>query len=200
MGVGALSRPEPAAPATAHPATGRPGVFLDRDGVLNRATVRAGLPFPPSTVADLEILPGADTACDEFRRAGLAVVVVTNQPDVARGTTTREAVDEINAAVRARVAVDDLVVCFHDDADHCGCRKPAPGLLLEAADRWSVDLTRSVMVGDRWGDIEAGRRAGCSTVWIDNGYTERRPAAHDATMQSLSEAVPWILARCGRGQ
>lgn len=177
-----------------------PGVFLDRDGVVNRAMVRTGFPFPPSRLDDLEIVPGAQEACAEFRRAGLTVVVVTNQPDVVRGTTTRESVDEINAAVRARVLVDDLVVCFHDNADGCACRKPAPGLLLEAAERWGIDLTRSVMVGDRWGDIEAGRRAGCSTVWIDNGYAERRPEGQDVTMRSLSEAVPWILARCGRGE
>lgn len=174
-----------------------PCVFLDRDGVVNRATVRDGLPFPPSAADELEILPGAAAACAGFRRAGLAVVVVTNQPDVVRGTTTRAAVDAINAALCASVPVDDLVVCFHDDADGCGCRKPAPGLLLAAANQWSIDLTRSVMVGDRWSDIEAGRRAGCSTVWIDNGYNERRPDEQDVTMSSLADAVPWIFERCG---
>lgn len=176
----------------------RPGVFLDRDGVVNRATVREGRPHPPASAADLEILPGAADACAELRRAGLTVVVVTNQPDVVRGTTSREAVEAINAALCARVSVDDLVVCFHDDGDRCTCRKPAPGLLMDAAERWSIDLARSVMVGDRWCDIEAGRRAGCSTVWIDNGYSERRPEDANTTALSLAEAVPWIVSRCGR--
>ncbi len=177
---------------------GRPGVFLDRDGVVNRAAVVDGHPFPPATVDDLEILPGVEEACTELRRAGLAVIVVTNQPDVARGTATRTSIEAINQAVCARVPVDDLVVCFHDDGDCCTCRKPAPGLLMEAAERWSIDLARSVMVGDRWCDIEAGRRAGCSTVWIDNGYSERRPEDPDATAPTLAEAVPWIVGRCGR--
>jgi D-glycero-D-manno-heptose 1,7-bisphosphate phosphatase len=176
---------------------GRPGVFLDRDGVVNRAMVRNGKPFPPATAAELEILPGVAAACAELRRAGLTVVVVTNQPDVVRGTTTREAVEAINEALCASVPVDDLVVCFHDDADGCHCRKPAPGLLMEAAERWSIDLSRSVMVGDRWVDIEAGRRAGCATVWIDNGYRERQPDDPDITSPTLAHAVPWIVGRCG---
>ncbi|MGH8883157.1 MAG: D-glycero-alpha-D-manno-heptose-1,7-bisphosphate 7-phosphatase [Stackebrandtia sp.] len=176
---------------------GRPGVFLDRDGVVNRARVKDGKPFPPASAADLEILPGVVDACAELRRGGLAVVIVTNQPDVVRGTTSREAVEAINEALCARVPVDDLVVCFHDDADGCHCRKPAPGLLMEAAERWSIDLTRSVMVGDRWADIEAGRRAGCSTVFIDYGYRERQPEHPDVTVATLADAVPWIARRCG---
>ncbi|HET7489591.1 MAG TPA: HAD family hydrolase [Acidimicrobiales bacterium] len=176
----------------------RPGVFLDRDGVVNRAVVRDGRPYPPASAAELEILPGVEEACAQLRRAGLPLVVVSNQPDVVRGTTTREAVEGINRALCARVPVDDVVVCFHDDADGCTCRKPAPGLLMEAAERWSIDLTRSVMVGDRWVDVEAGRRAGCSTVWIDNGYVERRPERPDVTAASLAAAVPWILGRCRR--
>lgn len=177
---------------------GRPGVFLDRDGVVNRASVRQGRPFPPAGPAELEILPGVHAACAELRRSGLPVVVVTNQPDVARGTTTREAVDAINAALCGMVPVDDVVVCFHDDADGCGCRKPAPGLLVEAAERLAIDLSRSVMVGDRWCDIEAGQRAGCSTVLVDHGYSERRADGQDLTVTSLAEAVPWIMSRCGR--
>ena len=164
--------------------------------MVNRATVRDGTPLPPASAADLEILPGVEAACAELRRAGLAVVVVTNQPDVVRGTTTRDAVEAINATLRARLAVDDLVVCFHDTPDGCGCRKPAPGMLVQAAARWDIDLARSVMVGDRWADVEAGRRAGCATVWVDRGYAERRPEGPDLTVGSLAEAVPWILARC----
>ena len=174
----------------------RPGVFLDRDGVLVRAYEKDGVPHPPAGWDDLEVLPGAAEACARLRAAGLPVIVVTNQPDVARGTTTREAVEAINAALCARVPVDELVVCFHDDADGCTCRKPAPGLLVEAAARWSIDLSASVMVGDRWKDVVAGRRAGCRTVWLDQGYGERRPEDPDVTVSSLAEAVPWILARC----
>lgn len=179
---------------------GGPGVFLDRDGVVNRATVVDGQPYPPRTLEDLEIIPGAAEACAALRLAGLPVIVVTNQPDAARGTTTRTSIEAINNALRAKVPVDELVVCFHDDADACGCRKPAPGLLVGAAERWSIALRGSVMVGDRWSDVRAGRLAGCATVWVDNGYGGRRPDEQDLTVSSLAEAVPWILAHCRAGR
>jgi D-glycero-D-manno-heptose 1,7-bisphosphate phosphatase len=175
----------------------RPAVFLDRDGVLNRAPVVDGRPHPPASAADLEVLPGVADACATLRAAGLLLLVVTNQPDVARGSTTREAVEEINAALRAAVPVDEILVCWHDDADGCGCRKPLPGLLVDAAQSWGISLPDSVIVGDRWRDIEAGRRAGCRTVFVDRGYSERRPEQPDLVVGELPDAVTWILGRTG---
>ena len=172
---------------------GVPAVFLDRDGVLTRAVVRAGRPYPPATVAELEILPGVVEACAALRVAGLRLVVVTNQPDLSRGTQTHDVVEAMNQIVRERLQLDDVRVCPHDDADSCDCRKPAPGLLLAAAKDWNIALQASVMVGDRWRDVESGRRAGCKTVFIDHGYLERRPESPDLTVASLPEAVPWIL-------
>src|SRR5580700_6019682 len=134
-------------------------VFLDRDGVLNRAFLQGGVPSPPRGPDEVEILPGVAEACRLLRRAGYVLIVVTNQPDVARGRQRREVVDAINQVVRRAVDVDDVRVCFHDDVDACSCRKPAPGLLLEAGREWQIDLSSSFMVGDRWRDIEAGRRA-----------------------------------------
>jgi D-glycero-D-manno-heptose 1,7-bisphosphate phosphatase len=171
-------------------------VFLDRDGVLNRALVRDGKPYPPQTLGELEILPGVPEACARLRGAGLRLIAVTNQPDVGRGTQSRDAVDAINRAVQSSLQLDDVRVCPHDDRDACGCRKPAPGLLLHAARDWGIDLAASVMVGDRWRDVESGKRAGCKTVFIDRGYMERRPDAPDLTVASLPEAVSWILGRC----
>jgi D-glycero-D-manno-heptose 1,7-bisphosphate phosphatase len=170
-------------------------VFLDRDGVLSRAVVRDGKPYPPASVEELEILPGVTEACSQLERAGLRLVMVTNQPDISRGTQTRETVDAINRAVQRRLALDDVRVCPHDDKDGCACRKPAPGLLLDAAQDSGIDLKASVMVGDRWRDIECGKRAGCKTVFIDRGYDERRPDSPDLTVSSLPEAVSWILER-----
>jgi D-glycero-D-manno-heptose 1,7-bisphosphate phosphatase len=102
-------------------------------------------------------------------------------------------VDAMNQLIRERLQLDDVRVCPHDDADVCDCRKPAPGLLVSAARDWNIALDASVMVGDRWRDVESGRRAGCKTVFIDNGYSERRPEAPDLIVPSLSDAVPWIL-------
>ena len=179
--------------------TGQPAVFLDRDGVINRPILRQGRPHPPDSVEDLEIYPDAASSIRRLKLAGYAPVVVTNQPDVARGLQRAEVVHEINRELRKRVDVAAVYVCFHDDADGCRCRKPAPGLLLDAAHDLGLDLSRSFMVGDRWRDVEAGHRAGCRTVYIDRRYSERSPQDADVVTTSLAEAVSWIEGARYRG-
>ena len=181
MGVGALTAP-------------RRAVFFDRDGVLNRAVVRDGRPFPPPSLAELDVPSDVAGLVQRLRRLGCLAIGATNQPDVARGTQTRAEADALNRRVAELAGLDAIAACYHDNADACACRKPAPGILLEAADRWGVDLARSFMVGDRWRDIAAGQRAGCRTVFIDYSYREARPEPPaDATVQSLEEAVTWIV-------
>jgi D-glycero-D-manno-heptose 1,7-bisphosphate phosphatase len=171
----------------------RRAVFLDRDGVLNRAVVRDGRPYPPAGIAELDVLPGVPAALERLRRAGFLLLVVTNQPDVARGDQQRATVDALNSALARTLPLDDVLVCFHDDADGCDCRKPLPGLLLRGAARYGLDLVHSFLVGDRWRDIAAGQGAGVRTVFIDYGYNERRPdPAADATVADLAAAVDWI--------
>jgi D-glycero-D-manno-heptose 1,7-bisphosphate phosphatase len=175
----------------------RSAVFLDRDGVLNEPVVRDGRPHPPASLADLVVTPDTEVACKALSAAGLLLIVVTNQPDLARGHASREEVEAINDELRRRLALDDVLVCPHDDQDGCACRKPNPGLLLEAASRWGVDLGRSVIVGDRWRDVGAGRRAGCATVLVQRGYAERPAVGADHVVGHLRGAVPWILRRTG---
>jgi D-glycero-D-manno-heptose 1,7-bisphosphate phosphatase len=175
----------------------RPAVFLDRDGVLVQALVHDGKPFSARDADDFEIVPGAADACAALRTAGLLIVVVTNQPDVARGDLSIEALSAMHEALLDRIPVDAVLFCPHDDGDSCPCRKPAPGLLFKAARRFGISLPQSVMVGDRWKDIEAGARAGCRTVFIDAGYDERRPDRQDLTVTCLTEALPWILTTTG---
>jgi D-glycero-D-manno-heptose 1,7-bisphosphate phosphatase len=174
----------------------RRAVFLDRDGVVNRALIRNGRPHPPRNVSELQILPQVPEALGRLSAAGFLLIVVTNQPDVARGTATRESVEEINSKLSANLPLDALLTCYHDDAEHCDCRKPKPGLLFQARDRFSIDLSRSFMIGDRWRDVEAGINAGCRTVFIDYHYDEPRPAAGslDFSCASLDEAASWILS------
>lgn len=173
----------------------RRAVFLDRDGVINRAIVRDGRPYAPTRMEDLEILPGVAEALSRLRDAGFRLVVVTNQPDIARGAQTREGVDAMNASLAAALPLDEFRVCAHDDRDACACRKPKPGLLEEAAREGDLSLAGSFMVGDRWRDVEAGRRAGCATIFIDRQYSEQRPERPDATVASLPEAVDWLLSQ-----
>ena len=172
----------------------RRAVFLDRDGVINRAVVREGKPYPPAGLEELEILPGVREALDQLKDAGFVLVVVSNQPDVARGTTAREAVETINAKLAESLPVDDFRMCYHDSGDGCDCRKPKPGMLLAAARDHGIDLSASFMVGDRWRDVEAGQRAGCRTLFIDYGYDERQPEACDYRVKSLTEAAEIILS------
>ena len=175
-------------------------VFLDRDGVLNQAVVRNGQPYPPANAAELVLAPNANAALRELKAQGFLLLVVTNQPDVAKGITTQAAVEEINRKLASELPLDDVFVCFHQDSDHCDCRKPQPGMILEGARKYNVDLAESFMVGDRWRDVEAGQNAGCRTVFIDGGYEERRPARPaDGRVRSLKEAANWILQAIQKG-
>lgn len=176
----------------------RPGVFLDRDGVLNAALVKAGLPGSPREEEELQLLPGVEEACAQLTDAGLVLIVVTNQPDIARGLVDPTVVHNLNEQLRKSLALHDVIVCPHDDGDACECRKPKPGMLLEGASKWDIDLSRSVMVGDRWRDIEAGRAAGTRTVFVDRAYDEPAPEHPDLTVNELHESVQWIIQTAGQ--
>jgi D-glycero-D-manno-heptose 1,7-bisphosphate phosphatase len=177
---------------------GRLAVFLDRDGVLNRCYERGGVTYPPGSVDELEIFPGVVDAARKLDAAGFALVVVTNQPDVARGAQTREAVEAINDRLRAEMPLLDVRVCYHDNGDGCDCRKPKPGMLLEAAARWGIDLGRSFFVGDRWSDVAAGQAAGCRTVLVVTPHSGMEKCRPDRCVQDLAEAAEWILGLPGR--
>lgn len=178
----------------------RRAVFLDRDGVLNRAFVRDGKPFPPPTPQELEILPGVPEALRELKANGFELLLVTNQPDVGRGKLSVQTLDAMHEDLRAHLPLDDIVVCCHTDQDKCDCRKPMPGMIIEAARKHNIDLAASFMVGDRWRDIDAGYNAGCKTILIDYGYSERPPDHEpDVRVRSLREAADWIIRATPKG-
>lgn len=166
-------------------------VFLDRDGVINRNTVRDGRPVGPKTLEEFVILPGVREAVEAFRAAGFLVIVATNQPEQAAAL-----VEAMHAKMRAALALDEIRICPHSEAENCECRKPKPGLLLDAAKEFRISLAESWMIGDRWRDVEAGKAAGCRTVFIDHNYAgEPRPRDPDVTVGSLLEAVPHVLGK-----
>jgi D-glycero-D-manno-heptose 1,7-bisphosphate phosphatase len=173
----------------------RRAVFLDRDGVINANVERDGRLLAPRSLDQFVIMPGVKEAVAKLREADFVVIVVTNQPDIATGHITQALLDRMHEKLNAALAVDDIKVCPHVDADTCACRKPKPGLLQEAAAERGIDLTASFMVGDRLSDIEAGKAAGCSTVWITNERAPDATRAPDAVAGSLSQAVTWILDR-----
>lgn len=168
-------------------------VFLDRDGVINKAVIRDGKPYPPATLEDFIFLPNVKSTALQLRKAGFLLVVVTNQPDVATGVQQLEVVEAMHRQLLDEGICDDIRTCYHIDVDNCVCRKPKPGMLLAAAQEWQIDLTRSFMVGDRWRDIAAGKAAGCYTFFIDYQYRERCIEKPDLSVASMQEAGNFIL-------
>jgi len=170
-------------------------VFLDRDGVVNKAVVINQKPYPPANKSKLEILPNVALALHNLCGDGYKLIVVTNQPDVARGKVTVETVSEMNLYLQSLLPIDEFICCFHDDSDNCECRKPKPGAIINAVQKHNIDISQSFMVGDRWRDIEAGEAAGCKTIFIDYGYNEKQPVSWDYRVKSLYEASKIILEK-----
>jgi D-glycero-D-manno-heptose 1,7-bisphosphate phosphatase len=171
----------------------RRAVFLDRDGVINRAIVRDGKPYAPQSVAALEILPGVPEALDRLRAAGYLNVIVTNQPDVGAGKLARSTVEAMHLHLRNKLPIDTVKVCYHTEEENCDCRKPRPGMILDAASEFAIDLGKSYLVGDRWRDVEAAQAAGCRALFIDYAYSEKKPDKPYVAVNSLAEAALLIL-------
>ena len=177
----------------------RPAIFLDRDGTLNVQVIRAGKPYPPATLAEFALFSGVPAACAQLAAAGFVLVVATNQPDVGRGDQAQGIVESMHAHLRALVpSIERIEVCYAPGQGRMHPedyrRKPAPGMLSDAAKNLNLDLSRSWMVGDRWRDIDCGQRAGVRTVFIDFGYEEELRAAPDYTVKNFIEAAAIILS------
>lgn len=168
-------------------------VFLDRDGVLNRAFIRHGVPTPPRTLEEVEILFGVKESIVLLAQHNFEVVIVTNQPDAARGLVNRDSITQINEFLKLHLGITHFYTCFHEDSDECKCRKPKPGLIQKAAEDLDIDLTKSFMVGDRWRDIAAGQSVGCNCFFIDYKYAEKSPLFPFTRVSSLFEATRIIL-------
>ena len=169
-------------------------LFLDRDGVINKSIVVGGKPFAPTVLKDFHILPGVIEALLQLKNAGFKTVVVTNQPDLSTGKQTWNSLNAIHAFLIEKCPIDIIKVCAHISNDNCDCRKPKPGMLLEASRFLNIDLSQSYMIGDRWGDIEAGQRAGCKkTFFIDYGYDEKTPHGDFIKVKSLSDCVSILI-------
>jgi D-glycero-D-manno-heptose 1,7-bisphosphate phosphatase len=167
-------------------------VFLDRDGVINRMYFRKGAYRSPQAMSEWAYFDGVHSTLEALRDRGYLLIVCTNQPDVARGWLAREQVDEFHRDIEARLPVTRIYACFHDDASACVCRKPKPGMLLQGSQEFDVDLARSWMVGDRWKDIEAGRAAGCRTIYLRHDYDREASGGADFEIRVLPELLDII--------
>jgi D-glycero-D-manno-heptose 1,7-bisphosphate phosphatase len=175
----------------------RRAVFLDRDGVLNRAAVRNGRPYPPSRVEDFELHDDVVAGCARLKAAKFLLVVITNQPDVGRGKQSREAVEAMHLKMQSALpSLDRIEICYHAGeryGEPCDCRKPRPGLVLRAATELRIDLAASYVIGDRWRDIDCARAAGCRAIFIQRGYGESLREAPDFAVATFNDAVNTLL-------
>lgn len=172
---------------------GARAVFLDRDGVLVVPQFRDGRSFAPRRLEDFHLYEDATQSTRRLKAAGFKLIVATNQPDVGNGLVSRDVVEVMHRKMLEALPLDGIEVCYHGQHQTCDCRKPRPGMLLRAAARLGLDLGRSIMVGDRASDVDAGAAAGCTTVFVDLGYAERRPQRPDFTVVSLRQATDVIL-------
>jgi D-glycero-D-manno-heptose 1,7-bisphosphate phosphatase len=179
----------------------RRAVFLDRDGVLNRAEVRNGVPYPPSSVDSFQLYDDVVDGCTRLKAANFLLIAITNQPDVGRGVQTREAVEAIHSKMQSLLpSLDRIAVCYHGGEHYgqpCDCRKPRPGLILRAAAQLKIDLKQSYVIGDRWRDIDCARAAGCRAILIERGYKEKLREAPDFTVADFNQAVNVLLRDAG---
>lgn len=175
-------------------------IFLDRDGVINHSRIEGGIPSPPKSIEECRIISGVDIALSMLKNLDFKLIVVTNQPDIARHTSSLENVQEINEYLLTELPIDAFYICPHDDSDKCNCRKPKPGLILQAANDFSIDVKTSYLVGDRWRDIEAGQAAGCSCYFIDYKYSEKSPESPFIRVFSLLEVAKNITEGDIRGK
>ena len=168
-------------------------VFLDRDGVVNKAKIINGKPYPPKSKSEVEIFDDVISSVNRLKSKGFEIVVITNQPDIARKKTKLTTVLEIHEYIREKSTISNFFICPHDDVDECECRKPKIGLLVQAAQEFNIDLNGSHLVGDRWKDIKAGQDAGCTCYFINNQYSEKYPHLPYFEVKSLSDATNIII-------
>ena len=166
-------------------------VFLDRDGVINKAIIHNGQAFSPRLKDDFIIIEDSLLAITKLKDKGFKVFIVSNQPDIARRKLNREDLDWMSDQINTRSTIDEISICPHDDEDNCSCRKPKPGMLYDIALRWNINLKKSYMIGDSWKDIQAGEKAGCTCVLIEASYNQAVFCSNRA--KNLLEAVDVVL-------
>ena len=167
----------------------RKAIFLDRDGTLNKAYIKNGLPISPSSLNKFKIIKGVKKSINRLKKLNFLCILITNQPDVFRGKISKKTVVKMNSYIKKKIKLDDMFVCYHDNEHNCNCRKPKPGLLVKASKKWKIDLNKSFMIGDRWKDILAGKKVGCKTIFINNNYKNDKKVKADFTFKSLLNAV-----------
>jgi len=167
-------------------------IFLDRDGVINKIIMRNGKPSSPWKLKEFEILPDVKECLVAFKKMGFLNIIFTSQPDISRGFLQIEDLEKMHEIIDKTLLVDEIRFCPHDDKDNCSCRKPKPGLILEAVQKWSIDLRESYVIGDTWKDIGAGKAVGCKTFLLRREYNKGFQKDYDFEVSNLKKTVEII--------
>src|SRR6266853_1169231 len=162
-------------------------VFIERDAILNEVREGPKQQITPLTLEEFKVIQPAEAPLKRLKAAGFLLIVTTNQPGLSRGYQSRRELDRMHALLRRTFDLDDLLVCPHDETDRCPCRKPKPGLLVEAAFTWHLDLDRSFVISDKWKDAEAARTAGCTSLLLDSPWV--RTVHRDFVLPDLEAIV-----------
>ena len=173
----------------------REAIFLDRDGVITIPSNIDGKGYAPRSLEEFRFYSGVQNSLEKIRALGFLTLIVSNQPDVANGLLPIHVLEQMNIRMLSDLALDDINNCPHNSLDHCGCRKPKPGMLISSAKKWNIELGQSWMIGDRDSDIAAGFAAGCRTIFIDRNWTEETGEFADFRCDSLERAVELISDR-----
>lgn len=166
-------------------------VFIERDAILNEVRVGPKHQISPLTLEEFKLNPEAKLPLRKLKEAGFVLIATTNQPGLSRGYLARRELDRMHDLVRRSFPLDDLIVCPHDETDHCPCRKPSPGLLIESAFKWHLSLDHSFVISDKWQDAEAARTAGCTSLLVESPWIGQ--VHHDFVLPNLEAIAEKIL-------
>ena len=167
------------------------GIFIERDGILNKVRVERQHQVSPLTLEEFHVNKELAPLLSKLKAGELLLIATTNQPGLSRGYQSRRELERMHEMLRRTLPLDDILVCPHDETDRCPCHKPKPGLIVEAAFKWHLDLDRSFVISDKWQDAEAARTAGCTSLllqspWVGNVH-------HDFILPDLDAIVDKIL-------
>ncbi len=162
----------------------RSAIFFDRDGTIIRSKLsKTRRPIAIKILSECKIFPSAKKIFNKLKKEFL-IFVITNQPDVYRKKNLKKNVIEINNFIKRELPINKIYTCFCDKK-RCKYRKPNIGMLIDASKKYKIDLTKSFVIGDRWRDIKAGKKAKCKTIFINKNYNEKLKNKPDYTINSL---------------
>ena len=169
-------------------------IFLDRDGVLNKVVLRekGKIIGSPKSLKELKLIPNIKKVTLSLKKRGFLLIMITNQPDYLRKKNSKKNILQINYYLKKKLFLDDVFVCFHDDSSKCVCRKPKPGMLFKAKKKHKINLKKSYIIGDRWRDIEAGKKAKCKTILLDHNYKEKIKIKPDFNVKKIIQVLKVI--------